>query len=140
MPARIKGSAMFRMRRCTFAEPSVIAAWRKLLSLGYTAHLHQEIHLGKTFTRRTFLQSTAAIGVAATLKTASAADAPAAATSPATTQARRLNIGIVGVGGRGGDHVREIHKLSNANVIAICDVDAINLVQAGRVCTDAKAF
>jgi predicted dehydrogenase len=43
---------------------------------------------------------------------------------------KQLNIGIVGVGGRGFDHVREIKPIPSANVIALCDVDSTNLTTA----------
>jgi predicted dehydrogenase len=103
--------------------------------------------LGEHSTRRSFLQSTAAAGIAAVAaaspvaKGADAAKlATTAATAPSTTQAKKLNIGIVGVGGRGFDHVREINALPSANVIAICDVDVTFMVNAARVIKDAKPF
>jgi predicted dehydrogenase len=66
--------------------------------------------------------------------------AGAAAAAPATTQTKKLNIGIVGVGGRGFDHVREIHALPSANIIALCDIDVNYLVQAARTVTKAATF
>ena len=35
----------------------------------------------------------------------------------------RVNVAVVGVGGRGSDHVREYLKLPGARVAALCDVD-----------------
>jgi predicted dehydrogenase len=115
--------------------------------------------LSERLTRRSFLETAAAAGVvaavggsalsgsaqgAAPASTGAGAGAgkPKAATAsaPATTQARKLNIGIIGVGGRGMDHVREINAIANANIIAVCDVDALNLVNAARVITQAQPF
>jgi len=65
----------------------------------------------------------------------------AAGAGPASTQAaRKLNIAIVGVGGRGADHVRETAEIANANIVALCDVDVNNLVQAARKIPGAAVF
>jgi predicted dehydrogenase len=51
-----------------------------------------------------------------------------------------LNIGIVGVVHRGFDHVKEIHALPTANIVALCDVDANHLVHGARYVTAAKTY
>jgi predicted dehydrogenase len=92
------------------------------------------------WSRRRFLQSAAASTLAAAVAapTARAADTPAA--SPATAPSRKLNLALVGVGGRGMDHVREIKRIDLANVVAICDVDAARLVDAARIYTNATPY
>jgi predicted dehydrogenase len=39
----------------------------------------------------------------------------------------RINLGVVGIGGRGRDHIDEFVKLPQCRIVAVCDVD-----QAGR--------
>jgi len=82
-----------------------------------------------TPTRRSFLAALAATPAIAAARTDSSS-------TPIKTTAiqppRKLNIAIVGTGGRGMDHVRECAGLATANVVALCDVDAGNLTNAGR--------
>lgn len=89
-------------------------------------------------TRRRFIQSSVA-AIAAPSVTAAASSAPATTSAPAS-QPRRLNIGIVGCAHRGFDHVREVHAIKNANVVALCDVDVNYLVAAARHVTSARPF
>src|SRR5690348_4280336 len=93
-------------------------------------------------TRRRFLAASAAAAVVGSSASAPVAHARATnSTQPSTTQAaRKLNIGIVGVGGRGFDHVREAAAIPNANIVALCDVDVNNLVQAARRVPLAEVF
>ena len=58
--------------------------------------------------RRTFLQ-TAAIGAAASLRAMGAND--------------RVNVAVIGLGGRGRNHMTEYAKLPDARIAAVCDVD-----------------
>ncbi len=88
--------------------------------------------------RRRFLQSTAAVALAPAL--AGAAADPKADEKPAATPSKKLNLALIGVGGRGFDHVREVSKIDEANIIAICDVDAVNLVNAARNIPKAQPF
>src|SRR5438128_832408 len=95
------------------------------------------------FTRRRFLQTAAASTALALPIISSAQTKPAttSATAPVTTTAApppappKLKIGIVGVGGRGWDHVREISAIPSAEIVALCDVDVTNLVNAARAAT-----
>ncbi|MCL5743606.1 MAG: Gfo/Idh/MocA family oxidoreductase, partial [Acidobacteria bacterium] len=64
--------------------------------------------------RRTFLQTTA-MAVLAT---------PA---FPVLGANDRVNMAVVGIGGRGRDHINELSKQPNCRIAAVCDVD-----QAGR--------
>jgi len=64
--------------------------------------------------RREFLKSAAgaAVGVGILGRTASWAGAN-----------ERIRVGVVGIRGRGSDHVRSFSKLKNVDVVALCDVD-----------------
>jgi predicted dehydrogenase len=70
-------------------------------------------------TRRTSLQS----GLSATGLTAFAATHAWGAND-------RINVAVVGVGGRGRDHVSEYAKILGVRVYALCDVDQANLERA----------
>jgi predicted dehydrogenase len=63
-------------------------------------------------TRRTFLQASGLTAFAAT-RAWGAND--------------RINVAIVGVGGRGRDHIKNYAKLGDAHIYALCDVDQANL-------------
>src|SRR5688500_4163368 len=89
--------------------------------------------------RRRFLASTAAASVAAASALPTLAQ-DAATAAPATAAVKKLNIGIVGVGGRGFDHVREIAPIENARVVALCDVDSTMLAQAAKTIENAAHF
>jgi predicted dehydrogenase len=65
-----------------------------------------------THSRRTFLQASGLTALAAT-RAWGAND--------------RINIAVVGVGGRGRDHVENYAKISGAHIYALCDVDQANL-------------
>ncbi|NQU24916.1 MAG: Gfo/Idh/MocA family oxidoreductase, partial [Candidatus Nealsonbacteria bacterium] len=64
--------------------------------------------------RRTFLKSTAATGVAAVAFGENRAGA-----------SDRIRVAVVGIRGRGGSHIRSLQKLAgeNVEVAALCDVD-----------------
>src|SRR5438128_1117861 len=97
--------------------------------------------MSQEFTRRTFLTATAVTTAALASSVANGAAQPApAATSPSTAPARKLNLAIIGTGGRGMDHVREIGAIETANVIAVCDTDALMLVGAARHLPKARPF
>ena len=50
----------------------------------------------------------------------------------------RLNIGIIGAGGRGADNLSAVAKTEN--IVALCDVDAAHLGSAGAKHPDSKRF
>ena len=96
-------------------------------------------------TRRRFLQGSAATGALVVATAAKAQekkpDAKAqAATTAASTQAKKLNVGIVGVSNQGWYHVGKIKPLANANIAAVCDVDVRPLVRAARAIPEAEVF
>jgi len=66
-------------------------------------------------TRRTFLQASALTALAST-RAWGAND--------------RINIAVVGTGGRGRDHISQYAKLPDVNIYALCDVDQPNLERA----------
>jgi predicted dehydrogenase len=75
-----------------------------------------------SFTRRRFLQGTAAAGLIPCL--------------PATASPNdRLNIACVGVGGRG---LANLKGVGGENIVALCDVDALNLGKALELHPKAK--
>src|SRR5213594_229853 len=39
----------------------------------------------------------------------------------------RVNIGIVGIGGRGNDHIKAYTAVPGARIVALCDVNQTNL-------------
>ncbi len=66
-------------------------------------------------TRRTFLQASALTALAST-RAWGAND--------------RINIAVLGTGGRGRDHITQYAKLPDVNIYALCDVDQPNLERA----------
>ena len=66
-------------------------------------------------TRRVFLQASTLSAFAAT-RAWGASD--------------RINVAVVGIGGRGKDHIRQYAKQPDANIYALCDVDQANLERA----------
>jgi hypothetical protein len=79
-------------------------------------------------TRRAFLQSAALAGTAAL-------------GAPGFVRARwpseKLNIAIIGCGGRGASNM---HAMLGENIVALCDVDADNLGKAAQQAPHAKQF
>jgi predicted dehydrogenase len=53
-----------------------------------------------------------------------------AASAAAWGANERINVGIVGVGGRGNDHMREYLKQPECKIAAICDIDSARLERA----------
>lgn len=49
----------------------------------------------------------------------------------------RLNLGVIGVAGRGGDNLQEV---SSENIVALCDVDLNNLKAAAQKFKAARTF
>ena len=50
-----------------------------------------------------------------------------------------INVAIVGLGGRGNDHLREFLKRPDVRVVALCDVDQAALDRAAAVVDETKA-
>src|SRR4030095_10866759 len=76
-------------------------------------------------TRRRFLQSTAALALGA----------PAFLRTKSPTE--KLNIAIIGCGGRGGANLGAV---SSENIVALCDVNEKNLAAAAAKHPDARTY
>src|SRR5260221_1874468 len=76
--------------------------------------------------RRNFLQTGAAAAGLALLPT------PASSAPRKLGPNDRLNLAFIGVGGRGGDNLHELSRLTDVNVAALCDVDANSLAKAAQ--------
>ncbi len=66
----------------------------------------------------------------------------AASIAPAIVRAqagRKLNVAIIGCGGRGAGNLAEI-AANGENIVALCDVNANNLAAAAKKYPDAKTF
>lgn len=83
-------------------------------------------------TRRDFFTVAAAGAAAAWIP--SCAHAPRRGPRPLD---EKLRIGVVGVGGRGGDNLQEV---ASENIVAICDVDENNLNKAAEKFPRAKKY
>ena len=68
----------------------------------------------KRMTRRDFIKSTAAAGVALTLAS------PYSRVRGANDDIR---VAVMGIKGRGGDHISAFHKMDGVRIVALCDVD-----------------
>jgi predicted dehydrogenase len=79
--------------------------------------------------RRRFLAQTAALATGAVLA------------APAIVRGRnlneKLNIAIIGSGGRGGHNLRQV---GSENIVALCDVYEPNLLKAAELVPDARKF
>jgi hypothetical protein len=84
-------------------------------------------------TRRRFLYSTAVIGGSAVLSTEIMADVKPKRMSPN----ERLNIAVIGAGGRGAVDTKEV---SSENIMALCDVNERNLDAAAVKYPQAKKY
>src|SRR6202165_1608751 len=71
--------------------------------------------------RRTFLLGTA--GAALAMRALGAND--------------KVNVAVVGIGGRGKDHVKEYLKLPSARARALCDVDTAQTERGSKMVEDA---
>jgi ornithine cyclodeaminase/alanine dehydrogenase-like protein (mu-crystallin family) len=92
--------------------------------------------------RRSFLRAAAASaaalagGCASSAAGGSTAASSTAASSTAASSARvlgsngALRVGVIGLHGRGGDHLAGMRKLADVRIAAICDVDAAVLDKA----------
>src|SRR5690606_37553229 len=74
--------------------------------------------LPMSLTRRYFLKMAAAAGAAATLETV-----PSRAQAQSSSPNEKLGIAVIGVGGRGSDHLSNFAGRKDAEVLYVCDVD-----------------
>jgi predicted dehydrogenase len=86
-------------------------------------------------TRREFLRQAAAIGAAFPFAcTALSVDEQP---RPAKSANDRLNVGVIGVAGRGGDNLNGVRS---ENIVALCDIDRNHLGAAAKAFPQAKAY
>lgn len=81
-------------------------------------------------TRRQFLQRSALTGMAAWL-------AAEEASAQTTATKDRLNLGIIGVAGRGADNLAGVQ---DQNIVALCDIDDNNLAGAVKQFPQARTY
>ena len=79
----------------------------------------------RTFSRRNFLTTVLATSIAPAFVRAQAG--------------KKLNVAIIGCGGRGAGNLAEIAG-AGENIVALCDVNANNLAAAAKKYPDAKTF
>jgi len=99
--------------------------------------------LPQPISRRHLLTSSAAaagLAAAGALPTLAVAQDAAPATTPPPAAEQKLKIGIVGIGGQGHWHVTQVLPIKNAEIVALCDVDANMLVRAARMVPKAATF
>ena len=80
--------------------------------------------------RRQFLQSTAAVGMGLVIL-------PSGTLSGANAPSNKLNVALIGVGGRGRTHQKPI---MSENVVALCDVDETALAKAAEKFPKARHY
>ncbi len=82
-----------------------------------------------TLSRRNFLATTAA--------GAALAAAPARSFAMANDE---INIGMIGCGGRAGEHMSALEKIKGAKIVGLCDPDSKRLFDAQARFPDAKTY
>ncbi|MHC4439493.1 MAG: Gfo/Idh/MocA family protein, partial [Planctomycetota bacterium] len=80
--------------------------------------------------RRQFLKSTAAVGMGLVIL-------PSGVLSGANAPSNKLNVALIGVGGRGRAHQKPI---SSENVVALCDVDENAIAKTAEKFPKAKHY
>lgn len=84
--------------------------------------------MNKEITRKSFIKTTAAAGVALSFA------APHILTGQ---DDRKVNIGFIGVGGKGTGNLRVCLRRGDVEVTAICDIDKASANRASKLVTDA---
>jgi predicted dehydrogenase len=82
----------------------------------------RQIRAMQSYSRRDFLKSTALVGAAATL--------PSFTSLNAQSANNKVRVGVVGVNGRGMDHVGSFTQIPGVEIAWICDVDSRALDKA----------
>lgn len=79
--------------------------------------------------RREFLRRAAAAAGTVALSTPTSWSAAAAWAKPARSPNEKLDLGVIGVAGRGADNLAGV---SGENIVALCDIDATRLSKAAE--------
>ena len=86
--------------------------------------------MANTFPRREFLKTTAAASAGCWISTRTAR-------SRAQSPNDKLNLAVIGVGGRGGDNLKAVAR---QNIVALCDVDDKRAGKAFETFPKAKRY
>src|SRR5687767_2241346 len=89
-----------------------------------SAPVQKHLPSGTMITRRSFIGSLAALSVTGAYARKLAAN-------------DKLNIGVIGVAGRGGEN---LNGVASQNIVALCDVDDRNLAKAAAKFPSAKTY
>jgi predicted dehydrogenase len=83
-------------------------------------------------TRRQFLTSVAAAGVGVSLAGCACKGASASFNKRVYGANERVNIGIIGLGGKGGAHLGDFKDVPNCQIVAVSDADSDHMNKAGN--------
>lgn len=90
----------------------------------------------RTISRRSFIRNaglaTAAFAIRATNKVTGE--------EPAAEEGRPINVGVIGTGSRGQTIMRNIVRMPNINILAVCDIYPDHLKMGQRMARKAQAF
>jgi hypothetical protein len=86
------------------------------------------------YTRRTFLSTGAAAGLAG----ASALALPRFARAAGANDT--INVGVIGCGGRGNELIKKINEVDGVRIVALCDPDSARTAAAAKDIDGAKEF
>lgn len=81
--------------------------------------------------RRTFLKGAGALA-AYTAAGAAANEKEASGQAASKSEPRKVTIGVIGVGGMGGNHVRQLAARKDVRLAYVCDVDSERLAAAAK--------
>jgi predicted dehydrogenase len=90
--------------------------------------------MANRFTRRRFLQSSAAIAAVGLLPGVTAAD------DKKGSKDERFHVGVIGVAGRGGDDLAGVAAVPGVVIAAVCDVDERRTAKARERFPEAKFY
>jgi predicted dehydrogenase len=76
--------------------------------------------------RRSFIERSVATGAL----TAAASILPRALSAAAVSPNETLQVGVIGVGGKGLNHVDQLTHIEGVRIVALCDVDPARVIQA----------
>lgn len=86
-----------------------------------------------TFNRRKFIQLSSLAGAGLTLGSGAKANESAPQVLPKASPKSKINIGFIGVGLRGRDHLEQILDRADCEVTAICDIDPNSIAEAQKL-------
>src|SRR5437660_1678316 len=87
-----------------------------------------------SITRRSFLAGAAA------MTTSAASAARLSSRKPRTSPNDKVNLAVVGAGGRGADNIHDLMETGAVNIVALCDCDERRAAQSFENHPDAKRY